>query len=172
MKQMDLPMKFQQDVQYFLIQTQGTKSEQNQLKEFLKMISPSLREQVSILIFSKVILKNKRFKSVFTNKQNLVSNSLGFKVDMSEVVQIMISKFITELSEPEDEVVKQFEETNDMFLIAKGQCKVMVTDQKKNVYFLKNVRPGDYFGEISMIYGCKRTASVISTKYSTLAKLS
>lgn len=30
----------------------------------------------------------------------------------------------------------------------------------------------DYFGEISMVYGCKRTANVQSTKYTTLAKLS
>ena len=154
-----------------MIQTQGTKSEQNQLKQFLEMISPSLRERVSILIFSKVIRKNKRFKQVFSTKLDHISSTLGFKVDVDEVVKIMISKFKTELREPEDEVVKQYEESDDMFLIAKGQCKVMVTDQKKNVYFLKNVRPGDYFGEVSLIYGCKRTASVISTKYSTLAML-
>jgi len=56
-----------------------------------------------------------------------------------------------------------------MFLIAKGACIVNVMDEKKNTYHLKNLRPGDYFGEISLIYGCKRTASVVSTKYSTLA---
>ena len=66
---MDLPHRFQSEVQYFLIQTQGTKSEQTQLKKFLEMISPSLREHVSILIFSKVIQKNKRFKTVFLSKQ-------------------------------------------------------------------------------------------------------
>ena len=42
MKQMDLPHKFQDEVRKFLIFTQGTKSEQKQLKEFLGMISPSL----------------------------------------------------------------------------------------------------------------------------------
>ena len=36
---------------------------------------------------------------------------------------------------------------------------------------LKRLRPGDFFGEISLIYGCERTADVISQKYSTLAKL-
>tara|TARA_B110001450_G_C17461497_1_gene416422 strand:+ start:283 stop:495 length:213 start_codon:yes stop_codon:yes gene_type:complete len=69
MKQMDLPIKFQKQVQEFLIFTQGTKSEQSQLKKFLEMISPSLAEKVSILIFSKVIQKNRRFKTVFLSKQ-------------------------------------------------------------------------------------------------------
>jgi hypothetical protein len=66
---MDLPIKFQKQVQEFLIFTQGTKSEQSQLKKFLEMISPSLAEKVSILIFSKVIQKNRRFKTVFLSKQ-------------------------------------------------------------------------------------------------------
>jgi hypothetical protein len=66
---MDLPIKFQKQVQEFLIFTQGTKSEQSQLKKFLDMISPSLAEKVSILIFSKVIQKNRRFKTVFLSKQ-------------------------------------------------------------------------------------------------------
>jgi Na+-transporting NADH:ubiquinone oxidoreductase subunit NqrC len=77
MKQMDLPPKFQTKVQEFLIQTQGTKSEQDQLKEFLDMISPSLREKVSILIFSKVIQKNKRFSHVFKKKKEQLTKMLG-----------------------------------------------------------------------------------------------
>jgi CRP-like cAMP-binding protein len=37
---------------------------------------------------------------------------------------------------------------------------------------LRVLRTRDYFGEISLIYGCHRTATVISSKYSTLAMLS
>ena len=33
------------------------------------------------------------------------------------------------------------------------------------------MRNGEFFGEISLIYGCKRTATVCSAKYSTLATL-
>lgn len=35
----------------------------------------------------------------------------------------------------------------------------------------KAIRVGSYFGEIAMIYGCRRTCTIISRKYSTLAVL-
>ena len=154
-----------------MIFTQGTKSEQSQLKKFLDMISPSLAEKVSILIFSKVIQKNRRFKTVFLSKQKQLGDQMGFNVDILEIVSMMISKFKTVLREPEDIVVEQFTDTDDMYLIAKGACEVFIVDEKKNRNRIKNLRPGDYFGEISLIYGCKRTASVNSSKYSTLAML-
>ena len=75
------------------------------------------------------------------------------------------------MTEPEKLLVEQFEETDTMFLLAKGACEVSIVDEKKNKHKLKMMRPGDYFGEISLIYGCKRTATVKSSKYSTLAIL-
>lgn len=83
----------------------------------------------------------------------------------------MISKFKTELREPEDIVVQQFDDSDSMFIIAKGACEVSIIDEKRNTQIIKTLRPGDYFGEIALIYGCKRSATVTSTKYSTLAML-
>lgn len=58
-----------------------------------------------------------------------------------------------------------------MYYIAKGECFVMVRDEKKFEYQVAFLKEGDHFGEISMIYKCKRTATVISRNYNTLAKL-
>lgn len=59
-----------------------------------------------------------------------------------------------------------------MYLIAKGQVTVYIIDPKKKIkHEQRTLRVGDYFGEISMLYGCKRTAECLSMKYSTLAKL-
>ena len=88
------------------------------------------------------------------------------------MVNIMVNKFKTVLKEPEYNVVEQYDGTDSMYFIAKGECAVSVTDEKKNHRKIKTLRPGDYFGEISLMYGCKRTAEVTSNKYSTLAMLS
>jgi CRP-like cAMP-binding protein len=103
------------------------------------------------------------------------------QVEMSDIVSIMISKFDTVLHDPEDPIVKQLDDDRDMYLIAKGACEVTFLDERGAVPKTKEgdnknknrtLRHSDYFGEISMVYGCKRTANVQSTKYSTLAKLS
>ena len=48
----------------------------------------------------------------------------------------------------------------------------MATTENEKEQKAKSLLPGDYFGEISLVYQCKRTAQVVSKKYSTLAKLS
>ena len=59
-----------------------------------------------------------------------------------------------------------------MFIIAKGECTVNVVDERKREDTGHRIlRAGDYFGEIALLYGCQRTSTVISTKYSTLATL-
>lgn len=81
----------------------------------------------------------------------------------------MISKFDTVLHDPEDPIVKQLDDDRDMYLIAKGACEVTFLDErgiapkpkegdKSNKS--RTLRHSDYFGEISMVYGCKRTANV------------
>ena len=58
MKNMDLPSEAKQDVRDYIITTQGTKYESDQLKQFLDMLNPSLKEKVSIEIFTSTIKKN------------------------------------------------------------------------------------------------------------------
>lgn len=47
----------------------------------------------------------------------------------------------------------------------------ILNEKKKLHKDFKVLRIGKYFGEISLLYGCKRTATVYSRKYTTLAKL-
>ena len=83
----------------------------------------------------------------------------------------MVSKCKADIREPDDEVTKQGDKTTNFYMLAQGECQVWIEDHKKNKYLKKILRQQDFFGEISMMYGCARTATVISSKYSTLATL-
>lgn len=69
-------------------------------------------------------------------------------------------------------IIRHFDDSTDMYIIAKGEVEVCVIDESKHrVLDRRILMVGDYFGEISLIYQCKRTAEVTSRKYSTFAKL-
>lgn len=65
-----------------------------------------------------------------------------------------------------------------MYFIAKGKCRVEIKDkfiERSETYLIpKILEPGDHFGEISMLYNCKRSASVSVERsyYLTCAKIS
>mmetsp|Transcript_23886 Transcript_23886/g.23571 ORF Transcript_23886/g.23571 Transcript_23886/m.23571 type:complete len:268 (-) Transcript_23886:412-1215(-) len=62
-----------------------------------------------------------------------------------------------------------------MYFIAKGDCDVKVKDKIGDIgeeCTARTLNPGDHFGEISIIYGCSRTASVVANNYCTLSRLS
>jgi len=61
-----------------------------------------------------------------------------------------------------------------MFFIERGGCIVQINDKDKMRNKSKKVRqlyPGDYFGEISFLYNSRRSTSVTSTNYTTLGKI-
>ena len=61
-----------------------------------------------------------------------------------------------------------------MYFVAKGECSVRVRDRVSidgSDREIRKLYPGDHFGEIGLIYNCKRTATVIATNYSTMAAL-
>mmetsp|Transcript_36982 Transcript_36982/g.35699 ORF Transcript_36982/g.35699 Transcript_36982/m.35699 type:complete len:111 (-) Transcript_36982:1444-1776(-) len=78
-----------------------------------------------------------------------------------EFLHIFVSKLETVLSIPEEQVLKQDEETYDMYLIAKGEGEVSQRDERKVEHpKIAKLAEGDHFGEISMVYKCRRTATV------------
>ena len=59
-----------------------------------------------------------------------------------------------------------------MYFIAKGECSVSVRDSNKvEQKNQKQLKEGSHFGEIAMIYKCRRTATVSSLNYNTMAIL-
>jgi len=68
-----------------------------------------------------------------------------------------------------------------MYFIAKGSCLVSVktrnifsvnqSGSQNPVKKVRTLRERDHFGEISLIYGCRRTATVTSNNYCTIAQI-
>jgi len=63
-----------------------------------------------------------------------------------------------------------------MYFIRTGDFEVSIESGlkksgKNKVARKKYLYDGDHFGEIGLIYGCKRTATVKSNNYGSLAKL-
>lgn len=61
MNNMQLSYIMKKKVREFLLNTQSTQDQQDELQQFLKNISPSLRTSVSVSIFSEAMCSNKVF---------------------------------------------------------------------------------------------------------------
>jgi CRP-like cAMP-binding protein len=104
------------------------------------------------------------------------------------LIRPIVQRMETQLSEPDAVIIEQYSEGNAIYLISKGQCLVIVSedsqfkgsvtsaskgkkadDEKKKEE--KILRPGYLFGEISIVYNCLTTATVQAKKYCNLGKL-
>lgn len=153
MKNLKVPENLQNDVKYYLTYTQDTFDNQKEYDEFLALLSPSLKEQISKHIFQSAIMKNPLFN------------------DQTELVQNMLNHLVTKVSPPEDKIIRQNDKGEHFYFIARGDCDVLVNDENGVQKYVGTLKPGSYFGEVSLIKGCRRTASVISKTYSTWAQL-
>ncbi len=96
-----------------------------------------------------------------------------------EIIDFFVKKLEIKLVSPEHELVKQgcddaAENDLALYFVQKGDCSALVHNKIGLEVGNKKTRtlyPGDHFGEISLIYNCKRTATVVANNYCTLAKL-
>jgi CRP-like cAMP-binding protein len=87
------------------------------------------------------------------------------------MIEFMSKRFETHILLPEFNIIQQGEQGNDLYCLAKGELAVLVTDQKGLTLPSENLVQGDIFGEIALLCGCLRTATVRTYVYSTVAKL-
>lgn len=157
MKNLDIEPKLQEEVRDYFLFTQITLDEQQELEKFLELLSPSLKLEITIHIFGELMKKN-----IFKDQKKV-----------NQTIRFLVSKLVTVLAVPEDILFRQDDESSEMYFIAKGECSVNIRDYKKRDHSnYKILKQGDHFGEISLIYNCRRTATVISRNYSTLGKIS
>jgi hypothetical protein len=103
MTKLSLPEKLQSKVTGFLTYTQKSLDQQNELKAFLDIISPSLRSEVIQHIF----------------RDSLKNNAI-FNYDVN-LIDFLTKKLETSIHLPEDEIITQGQDDKRLFFIAKGE---------------------------------------------------
>jgi CRP-like cAMP-binding protein len=74
---------------------------------------------------------------------------------------------------PENVILKQDAEGDGIYFVSTGDCVVNVKDQYGNERISHRLlTEGEHFGEISTIYNCLVSATVISRSYNIMARMS
>mgnify|MGYP006109260399 CR=1 FL=1 len=89
-------------------------------------------------------------------------------------MELIVSKLGTSYSTPEVIIFNQGDESKDgMYFITMGDCAVNIIDEnRENHVAYALLVEGDHFGEIGVVYDCKRTSTIVSRNYNTMATLS
>ncbi|CDW87072.1 cyclic nucleotide-binding protein [Stylonychia lemnae] len=190
MENLALPSNLKKEIKEYFINTFSRMDQQRELNHFLDDISPSLRLQISFQIFHVALESNIVFHSFLSGHGSGHDQhgghgdqgGHGSSVDAGgehSIMNFIVKRLKVELATPEQIFVSQDDEVTEdtcyMFFLAKGDCVVMIKDRVQDGHEEikhRSLLPGDHFGEISMIYGCARTATVKANNYCTLAKLS
>jgi CPA2 family monovalent cation:H+ antiporter-2 len=81
--------------------------------------------------------------------------------------EVLVLHFQPHTAEPGERVIRAGDPADALYLISKGEVEVTVGGVR-----LKTQGPGDYFGEVALLSGGRRSADVTALDYSRFARLS
>ena len=154
MRHLGLPEKIQVEITGFLTYSKALLESQEELEEFLSMISPSHRQKVLKHMFTQALLKNSIFQKSIS------------------MIEFFSARLETHILLPDYTLLTQGEAGDSLFAISKGAVTVLVTDHKGKTSSIRNLEVGEIFGEVALLCGWKRTATIKTIQYSTIAQLS
>lgn len=117
-------------------------------------MSPSLKSQVIEQIFFAAITMNEIFS------------------DKTETIDKIINFVKPRLHMPEDFVVEYGMNDKGIYFIAHGKCLISIPNHLRAKNSVGEIDKGDYFGEISVLFGSNRTANIQCITHCTLGYLS
>lgn len=87
---------------------------------------------------------------------------------MIDLISVYMSTIFTS---PEETIIKRGDqETKEMYFIISGDCVIKCTKHTKRDHMLERLLcEGDHFGEISALYDCPRTATIIGRNYNIMS---
>jgi len=122
---------------------------------FVDMLSPSLKTLVMRHIFINTFNEN----PVFSGE--------------TELIDFYIKDIVPYMRQPDDVIMEQGNYPNNFYFIAQGQCQVKIINHNAQTICVPHLLEKDeYFGEIAILFDCKRTATIVSTNYCSFARIS
>ena len=118
-------------------------------------LSPSLRNLITKHLFLNVILEHPVFGGI--------SEIYDFILENIEPRQFSAEQFI----------IKEGQKATHMYILEQGTCEILVKGQiNRRDNIVREIGHGTIFGEIALIYGTRRTASVRSKESCMVGALS
>ena len=68
-------------------------------------------------------------------------------------------------------IIKEGDPGSSLFIITDGEVEVLTVDKKGRSVTLANLRDGDFFGEVSLLTGRPRTATIVAKTYVQMIEL-
>ncbi|KDO34163.1 hypothetical protein SPRG_19015 [Saprolegnia parasitica CBS 223.65] len=165
MQLMRLPRELQRRiVSYYQIMYDRHGTLDGQPEQFTKELSKNLSVEVELFL-----------------RMNMLTRLPLFRNCSSEVVQELVMRLHFRVFLPQDYIIVRGEVGHDMYFIAHGQCEVsnrgMAASPATTKSSLRDEKPfqvmtqGDYFGEIALLFNCKRMATVVAKTFMELCAL-
>jgi CRP-like cAMP-binding protein len=88
-----------------------------------------------------------------------------------DIIEFIVRNLSFLLFLPEDQVIRQGENGEQMFFLAKGDVDIWVLSEAKKDCFVNSIKPGGLFGEVALMTHGKRTATVKCKNYCTIASI-
>lgn len=132
----------------FIKETQVSKDNQNEMKEFMGSVSNSVRQLVISIIFTKVLKSTPLFEDIKDNmqKEEMQQRSKTVKLNKkpfkeadidhmsAKLLELIVSKLSLTYVTPEERVVRQGDSNaNEMFFILNGEQKVKISSKSAAV---------------------------------------
>lgn len=141
------------NILHFITNIYPTLSSQKEFERLCHYISPLLQKEVFEHVYRPILTSNYLF-----NEDDKLS-------------KFIINRVSYNFYQPEQEIITEGARASNFYFLVKGNCSVHVKTRNGKKVLVRNLDEGSHFGEIALIYRNYRTATVMSSGYTTVANL-
>jgi CRP-like cAMP-binding protein len=89
----------------------------------------------------------------------------------ADAIRRLDSQCIWRRAKAEEWVIDYQDESRDLFIVAQGHVRVMIRPISGRDTILRDIRDGEYFGELAAIDGQPRSAGIVAVTNSVIARM-